>query len=781
MDLRSRSLLPPKIFAEAVVRSHSGESLLRSSRLITSENVALFHATPNLLGIAAERLRAADFEVLDIGSSSINIAAAPEVYARALGANLEVIERPVTKDLGRREIADFINSADPAPLGEIDISQTPWNDILDGVAISEPAYFLQRAQLSATPPQTNTRYLNVPDELAIELGATEAHAQGITGKGVKVVIVDSGCFTEHPFFKQNNYDIDVVLGPGSVNPKADVSGHGTGVVANLLAIAPDADLTVLKADIALRNKSRNVNSVAAFRAAVALKPDIISCSWGSDLRNPYELSSFHKVMAAAIADAVRQGIAVFFAAGNGQWGFPSQHPDVIAVGGVFKHLEGSLKGRVEASNYASSFISAIYPGRRVPDVCGLVGRLPNAAYILLPVSPGSSIDQVYAAVDDETTATDGWAAFSGTSSAAPQLAGACALLEQFVPGLGPLKTKQILQETALDILEGSSNPASGSRQARAGPDLATGYGLAVAYKAIQAAKKQKESQRNRSSKFDQPLESAVLSSTQDSHQTLADFCKFNYQEINTMSTLDDYTLRKIRQKIDEIQIDLNSCLKERHADLANENIELVIHEGNFIERLPESEATSYLLETLRSVLNSKDNESKINPALIEKRHVFAAESLLKKGKCISLAKDVLVAAMKLKGKHYRYIVAIDGRTFEILPEYFSKLILSSSENFTLIINTEAKATVKGINLEGEVETITSQIKNKVLTIDIVDRDRISELAAEAIGEIHKVSSLGPFGLLGDKVCDDEVWLEVSNGWVKQSDPEPRTVYSAPPC
>ena len=70
--------LPPKIYAEAVVKSTTGKSLLGASpRDITSQTVSLFHATSDARLTAAERLRAAGFEVLDIGSASINIAASP--------------------------------------------------------------------------------------------------------------------------------------------------------------------------------------------------------------------------------------------------------------------------------------------------------------------------------------------------------------------------------------------------------------------------------------------------------------------------------------------------------------------------------------------------------------------------------------------------------------------------------------------------------------------------------------------------------------------------------
>ena len=42
---------------------------------------------------------------------------------------------------------------------------------------------------------------------------------------------------------------------------------------------------------------------------------------------------------------------------------------MISVGGVAIDQAGALR----ASDYASGFDSEIYPGRRVPDVSGLVG------------------------------------------------------------------------------------------------------------------------------------------------------------------------------------------------------------------------------------------------------------------------------------------------------------------------------------------------------------------------------------------------------------------------
>ena len=45
-----------------------------------------------------------------------------------------------------------------------------------------------------------------------------------------------------------------------------------------------------------------------------------------------------------------------FAAGNSHFGFPGQHPDLISAGGVVMDEEEKL----QASNYASGFISRIY-------------------------------------------------------------------------------------------------------------------------------------------------------------------------------------------------------------------------------------------------------------------------------------------------------------------------------------------------------------------------------------------------------------------------------------
>lgn len=391
MSTPSQPELPERVYAEAVVRSRNGASLLDADIPVTCETVDRFLAHADDVQAAAVELDRAGFDIIDSGNLSITVAASPATFQRALDTQLEASERPVIKELGQTTTATFINAIDQTPFGQIDLSQTRFSRLLAGIAINEPVYYFQAAALSPCPPDTGQDYLSVPDGIVEGVNAVVPQAQGLTGKGVTVAMVDSGWFP-HPYFHGRRYNVTVVVAPGSTDKATDLSGHGTGVSANLLAIAPDIELIMVKADVAISGVAKNVNSISALRKAVDLSPDIISCSWGADQRRR-QLSPHNRVLGAVVADAVRRGITVVFSAGNGQYGFPAQHPDAIAVGGVYRYLSGSLQGTLEASNYSSSFTSPVYPGRQVPDICGLVGKLPYGSYIMLPVPPGSGIDQ----------------------------------------------------------------------------------------------------------------------------------------------------------------------------------------------------------------------------------------------------------------------------------------------------------------------------------------------------------------------------------------------------
>ncbi len=468
--------LPPVLYAQASPRSIGGLSLFATGRAVTSESAAAYFSEESMVRGAVSQLQGAGFQVLQISPVTINIAGPPSLYEEVFGTRLVTDERPVIKAGAVEDTATFIDASDSDLAGLIATANSPLAEVLEGVAIEEPIYYM--AGENPLAPTEDYWHLRVPGDISAACNADKAHRAGVSGKGVKLVMVDSGWYA-HPYFPRRGYTFSpAVLGPAATNAGDDENGHGTGESANAFANAPGIDFTMVKANF--------VNSTGAFNAAVALAPHIISCSWGSSVQvGP--LSAANTALAASIAAAVASGIIVVFSAGNGHWGFPGQHPDVISAGGVFMDEDGGL----QASDYSSGFASSIYPGRDTPDVSGLVGMQPGASYIMLPIRSGCEIDVGRAGgtwpPQDETTASDGWGAFSGTSAAAPQVAGVCALVKEACAKLTPAEVRSILQATATDVTAGHNHPNFG-HEAATGFDLATGAGLVDAYKAVLSAK-----------------------------------------------------------------------------------------------------------------------------------------------------------------------------------------------------------------------------------------------------------------------------------------------------
>jgi subtilisin family serine protease len=339
-------------------------------------------------------------------------------------------------------------------------------DTIDFAYIPRPVEFHNTGY---RPPSEGIPHLHL-DDVRAALNAPRAHRQEWTGRGVKVAMIDSGFFP-HPFFAANGYKLVASAPAGTERPEEDPSGHGTGECANIFNIAPDCTVYGVK---------NGASAATALEAAIGLGPDVMSNSWGYDVdiksRDQLKIDDpnfFNEMIdiETILSDAVQSGIIIVFSAGNGHHAFPGCMPQVISAGGVTILEDGAL----QASNYASSFASQLYPGRNIPDLCGVVGAsgpAPQSHHITLPVPPTSALDgSNFPSLRKQT----GWGIFSGTSAACPQLAGAIALLKEIRKSVNTEQARTALTKTATDVTAGQT--AMG-HPAAAGPDLATGAALA---------------------------------------------------------------------------------------------------------------------------------------------------------------------------------------------------------------------------------------------------------------------------------------------------------------
>ncbi|HEX5617507.1 MAG TPA: S8 family serine peptidase [Solirubrobacteraceae bacterium] len=437
------------------------EPLFERPTTITARNVDRHYSEPDVVRDAVRELRRLGFTVSAVSQVTVSISGPRRLFEEVFSTRLEA---QATEIRPGQEAGYFAVAETPEQAVQPPERLLP---LIEGVAVARPPR-LYESPLSPLSPPGPYRYVNVPSEVGGILGATKVHRIGQTGLNVRVGMIDTGHFW-HPFFRLHGYRrMSVLLGPYATDPADDWYGHGTGESANIYATAPGARLRPIKGLF---------DPVGDINVAVASTPklQVLSNSWGysadfpgSSLTDPYLIA-----LEAAVANAVAKGIIVCFSAGNGHYGFPGSHPDVLSIGGVHVNYDPYASTLdFEASDYASSFDSSFYPGRHVPDFCGLVGRNDNgtAPLIQLPVQANSALD----ALPPTGASDDGWGIFSGTSAACPQVAGIVSLLLAYDPTLSVGDVRAILRDSARDVVAGQS--AMGDA-AGPGPDAATGAGL----------------------------------------------------------------------------------------------------------------------------------------------------------------------------------------------------------------------------------------------------------------------------------------------------------------
>jgi len=457
---------------------------------LSTASAERFVPDPLNVDVAIGELQKEGFAVSSRGRLAVSMRCTRAQYEKVFGTRLTVFDSPSPESAQVQKFFFPGRGARAAPEARI-------ATLIDDAYIQWPHIYMAAPKKKAKAmaggvgggPALGYHYLSAPKGVQKLLNVAAVHKAKITGKGIRVAMVDSGFDQRHAWFKKFRAQSGVVLAPGASGKLTDTGGHGTGESANIFSVAPGVTFIGVKVD----NDSapgEGASILEGFQEALRHHPQVISISMGYDLRAAGTNKPDNKLpnslvpLEAEIQAAIAAGIVVVFSAGNGHYAFPGQMPNVISAGGVYV----DEKSAMQASNYASAFASAIYKGRSVPDFCGLVGMMPDATYIRLPIPKGCDIDRDMAAAD-RTKPNDGWGVFSGTSAAAPQIAGLCALLLQKNPGLSPQEIKAVLRRSARDVSVGRASAASDPKQlggvkASAGADGATGAGLVDAAAAI---------------------------------------------------------------------------------------------------------------------------------------------------------------------------------------------------------------------------------------------------------------------------------------------------------
>jgi serine protease AprX len=292
----------------------------------------------------------------------------------------------------------------------------------------------------------------------------------LDGAGVAVAVLDSGITPTHPDldggkvigfkdlvgFKTNAYDDN---GHGT-HVSAIAAGDGDASGGQFRGVAPAASIVSVKVlsssltgsggevvsgiDWVLAN--RNSFGVPIRMIVLSLQSEPGLCSNGSD------------TVSAAVDEAHARGMLVVVAAGNGGPGLCSIGAPAAAAGAL---TVGAMADTSEDGFQLAAF-SARGPTRHgtiKPDV----------------VAPGVDITSA--------APPSGYATRSGTSMAAPFVAGVAALMLDANPALSSQQLKETIMNTAIDWGRSGDNTTPGF----AGRDIDYGAGRLDAYAAIRAA------------------------------------------------------------------------------------------------------------------------------------------------------------------------------------------------------------------------------------------------------------------------------------------------------
>ena len=302
----------------------------------------------------------------------------------------------------------------------------------------------------------------------VEVGAPQAWSQlGVTGRGVGVAVVDSGVYAHPDLAGRIVAAIDFTSVAPTVSniPLADLGGHGTHV-AGLIAgdgtrsgglytgVAPNANIIDVRVIDGHGSSNvsiilRGLQWILANRATYNIK--VVNMSLGATPAGSYKSD----LMATAAEILTFAGVAVVVSAGNagplaGTITTPATDPYVISVGALDDNGTALLADDLMAT--FSSRGKTLFDRLSKPDLVA-----PGRKMVSLR-APGSELDALFPdrQVSVLGATSPDYYRLSGTSMAAPVVAGTIALMYERNPMLTIAQLKKRLKSTVTPLSFGTT-------------------------------------------------------------------------------------------------------------------------------------------------------------------------------------------------------------------------------------------------------------------------------------------------------------------------------------
>lgn len=309
-----------------------------------------------------------------------------------------------------------------------------------------------------------------------QIHASSAYSRGATGQGITVAVIDTGVVSTISELQGQIVGSHDVNATGRSSTDVDADGHGTLVSSVIVAkkdgvgihgVAYEAKVLSIRADThdscadTADDEGCSFSDssiISAINYAVSNGAKIINMSLGGEGNISTQLKN-------AIVSATNSGVLFAISAGNDGAAPTSTDPaegtrpsEPAIVAG-----DPAVNGRVVA-------VGSVGPNGQMPTYSNRAASTANF-YLLAPGGAGVSGQNLVVAGSD-----GGYYSVSGTSFAAPHVAGALALMLDLFPNITPENALLALLESADDYVTTTPDAVLGINAA-AGTDTVGGRGI----------------------------------------------------------------------------------------------------------------------------------------------------------------------------------------------------------------------------------------------------------------------------------------------------------------